>query len=264
MSKNHDDGVDPTEGILADLASLRASREAADTRRDADSTALSALDEIAEAAGRLREPRTEDVQDRDDHRDDTQDDDAHDEAPVRAPRSRRAPVRTQAPADRGLFFTAGAAEDAQDQTDDSDDSDDDDDEEHDGEDGTASTPVVDPRNPFSHSSAADASSYAPIAVPAGGGLLFQPPAADLAEKVEDSWYDDEDDHDDDDDRDGGSGDDHDADDHHADDHDSDDENSGRGGSSRDGDDHDGEGRSRSRRRRGSRRRAARAAPRACR
>ena len=257
MSKNHDDGVDPTEGILADLASLRASREAADTRRDADSTALSALDEIAEAAGRLREPRTEDVQDRDDHRDDTQDDDAHDEAPVRAPRSRRAPVRTQAPADRGLFFTAGAAEDAQDQTDDSDDSDDDHDEEHDGEDGTAATPVVDPRNPFSHSSAADASSYAPIAVPAGGGLLFQPPAADLAEKVEDSWYDDEDDHDDDDDRDGGSGDDHDADDHHADDHDSDDENSGRGGSSRDGDDHDGEGRSRSRRRRGGRGRRSR-------
>ena len=257
MPKNHDDGVDPTEGILADLASLRASREAADTRRDADSTALSALDEIAEAAGRLREPRTEDVQDRDDHRDDAQDDDAHDEAPVRAPRSRRAPVRTQAPADRGLFFTAGAAEDAQDQTDDSDDSDDDHDEEHDGEDGTAATPVVDPRNPFSHSSAADASSYAPIAVPAGGGLLFQPPAADLAEKVEDSWYDDEDDHDDDDDRDGGSGDDHDADDHHADDHDSDDENSGRGGSSRDGDDHDGEGRSRSRRRRGGRGRRSR-------
>ena len=251
MSKNHDDGVDPTEGILADLASLRASREAADARRDADSTTLSALDQIAEAAGRLREPRTEDVQDRNDQRDDSQDDDTHDEAPARAPRSRRAPARTQAPADRGLFFTAGPAQDADDQTDESDD---DHDEENDSEGGRAATPVVDPRNPFSHSSAADASSYAPIAVPAGGGLLFQPPAAELAEEVEDSWYDDEDDHDDDD-HDGGSDDD--TDDHDSDDHDSDEEASGRGSSSREGDDHEGEGRSRSRRRRGGRGRRSR-------
>ena len=40
MSNTHDDDLDPTEGILADLASLRASRDAADDSADADPDTL--------------------------------------------------------------------------------------------------------------------------------------------------------------------------------------------------------------------------------
>ena len=54
MATTHDDGMDPTEGILADLASLRASRDAADRAHEEDPDKLSVLDDIAEAAARLR------------------------------------------------------------------------------------------------------------------------------------------------------------------------------------------------------------------
>lgn len=103
MSNTHDDGVDPTEGILADLASLRASRDAADTPRDSDPSARSALDDIAEAAGRLREPREDAPVEE------------QDEAPAGYTRARRAQSRTQtpaaaqAPASGGLFFVADQA-----------------------------------------------------------------------------------------------------------------------------------------------------------
>jgi ribonuclease E len=260
MSKTHDDGVDPTEGILADLASLRASRDAADAPRDSDPTAQSALDDIAEAAGRLREPRDDaQVREQDSRDEDGSPQPAEDDAPAGYTRARRAQTRTrtpapaQAPAGGGLFFVADPAsqdhstqdhsaqhqssqdQSAQDHADSTEP-----DAATDEDDDAASTPVVDTRNPFSHSTSADPSSYAPIAAPAGGGLLFQPPEAELAEEIDDSWFaDDEDDSDDSYDEDGD---------------DSDDDRSDDRGSSRRG---DGDDRSRGRRRRGGRGRRSR-------
>ena len=240
MSNTHGDGVDPTEGILADLASLRASRDAADTPRDSDPSARSALDDIAEAAGRLREPREDAPVEE------------QDEAPAGYTRARRAQSRTQtpaaaqAPASGGLFFVADQASQDQSAQDHSGHDDSastastESDAATDEDDEATSTRAVDTRNPFSHSTSADPSSYAPIAAPAGGGLLFQPPEAELAEEIDDSWFaDDEDDSDDAYDEDGD---------------DSDDDRSDERGSSRR---EDGDDRSRSRRRRGGRGRRSR-------
>ncbi|GAA4506352.1 Rne/Rng family ribonuclease [Brevibacterium yomogidense] len=243
MATSHDDGMDPTEGILADLASLRASREAADRGHEDDPDKLSALDDIAEAAARLREGEPAA-----DHRDDRVDRDHQVGRDEQVNRDDRADgddrVDMARGTQRGLFF-APFAEDARNTNADPVDVDEDDADQDDSGSGSApSAPVVDPRNPFSHSSAATPDAYAPLPAPAGGGLLFQAPQEELAQPVDSEWFSDDD-----------GDDDHDADtdDDRDDEETSDDARSS--GSDDDGDDDD--GRSRSRRRRGGRGRRSR-------
>ena len=129
----------------------------------------------------------------------------------------------------------------------------------------SSSRAVDPRNPFSHSTDATTGAFAPVAAPAGGGLLFQPPQEDYAQPADPDWYADDDSDDD-------SDDDYDSDDRYDDqgqtDDDADCSTDDRGGSDRSdsddsgsddsgSDDGSGDGRGRSRRRRGGRGRRSR-------
>jgi len=257
MSNTHDDDLDPTAGILADLASLRASRDAADETADADPDTLSALDDIAAAAARLREDGDSDG----DSDEETGEDGRAEQAPTAAGASTSAPAaeadrRPRSPRStrssdslRGLVFESYSA----DQDGDGSDSDAASGERTDSADAAGDGPVtasapVDPRNPFSHSSGAPSEDFAPVAAPAGGGLLFQAPQEEYAQPADPEWFDDDsDDHDDADDR--YSSDDSDdrldSDDRYGSD------DRGDGGS--DG----GDGRGRSRRRRGGRGRRSR-------
>ncbi|GAA2088911.1 Rne/Rng family ribonuclease [Brevibacterium salitolerans] len=219
MSTSDDGRLDPTAGILADLESLRASRRQAEEGTGADSRpeAKALLDDIAEAAAHLR--------------DDSPQAPAEPEAqPAErpAPKSARASV-----ANRGLVFESYIA--------DTHDADEDDSaEEEPGTEETAPAPAVSVSNPFSHFADSGTGVFTPVAAPAGGGLLFQPPQEDLAQPVEPEWFDDEDDDYDDEEpaEDGGDG--------------SEDESAG--DDERSGDDED---RGRSRRRRGGRGRRSR-------
>src|SRR5699024_7062910 len=84
MTNTNDADLDPTADILAALASLRASRDAADESADADPDTLSALDDIAAAAARLREDGDSDGE--------TAEDDRAEQAPTAAGESTSAPV----------------------------------------------------------------------------------------------------------------------------------------------------------------------------
>ena len=195
MNHEPEDQQNPTEGILADLENLRAQSEAKRTEDDANSRddALAVLDEIAEKAESLRAGQS-DVAD-DDSADDS---DAAEEqsAPAAtrrkgsgAPKSARSAV-----ANRGLIFESYVGDSTEDDDDDSDGDDDD-------------TPAqqavtLDVRNPFSFGFNAareesDDEPLQPVSVPAGGGLLFQTPQAELGQQVDPDWTPDDDDDDDD-------------------------------------------------------------------
>ncbi|WP_420887810.1 Rne/Rng family ribonuclease [Brevibacterium luteolum] len=202
MQMNHEpeDQQNPTEGILADLENLRAQSEAKRTEDDASSRddALAVLDEIAEKAESLRAGQS-DAADDDDSADES---DAAEEQTAPAatrrkgsglPKSARSAV-----ANRGLIFESYVGDSTEDDDDDSDDDDDD-------------TPAqqavtLDVRNPFSFGFNAareetDDEPLQPVSVPAGGGLLFQTPQAELGQQVDPDWTPDDDDDDDDDDTD---------------------------------------------------------------
>ncbi|WP_406893549.1 Rne/Rng family ribonuclease [Brevibacterium luteolum] len=202
MQMNHEpeDQQNPTEGILADLENLRAQSEAKRTEDDAGSRddALAVLDEIAEKAESLRAGQS-DAADDDDSADES---DAAEEQTAPAatrrkgsglPKSARSAV-----ANRGLIFESYVGDSTEDDDDDSDDDDDD-------------TPAqqavtLDVRNPFSFGFNAareetDDEPLQPVSVPAGGGLLFQTPQAELGQQVDPDWTPDDDDDDDDDDTD---------------------------------------------------------------
>ncbi|SMY12824.1 Rne/Rng family ribonuclease [Brevibacterium jeotgali] len=264
MSNTHDDDLDPTEGILADLASLRASRDAADDSSDSDPDRLSALDEIAAAAARLREHEDDDAVP-----DDAEGGDGDRDAPAartaqtttasgQESRARSARSERSAGASSGLVFESYAS-----------DRDSDDEDSHsssaarsegvsrsgapsgagarDDSDGASPSPSVDPRNPFSHSSDAATGAFAPAAVPAGGGLLFQPPQEDFAQPADPDWYTDDD-----------SDDEYDSEDRYDDQESTDDDADSSSDSDSTGSDDDGgDGRGRSRRRRGGRGRRSR-------
>ena len=287
MSNTHDDDLDPTAGILADLASLRASRDAADDSSDADPDTLSALDEIAAAAARLREHEGDDADDLGPD-DDEGADGGHDVAAATTAeptttsgggrRSRTARSERSAESLRGLVFESYASDRDSDEDDAHSDSGSGThpgdgahasagsraDEEDDAT-SVSSSRAVDPRNPFSHSTDATTGAFAPVAAPAGGGLLFQPPQEDYAQPADPDWYADDDSDDD-------SDDDYDSDDRYDDqgqtDDDADSSTDDRGGSDRSdsddsgsddsgSDDGSGDGRGRSRRRRGGRGRRSR-------
>ncbi|MGO1764378.1 MAG: Rne/Rng family ribonuclease [Brevibacterium yomogidense] len=287
MSNTHDDDLDPTAGILADLASLRASRDAADDSSDADPDTLSALDEIAAAAARLREHEGDDADDLGPD-DDEGADGGHDVAAATTAeptttsgggsRSRTARSERSAESLRGLVFESYASDRDSDEDDAHSDSGSGThpgdgahasagsraDEEDDAT-SVSSSRAVDPRNPFSHSTDATTGAFAPVAAPAGGGLLFQPPQEDYAQPADPDWYADDDSDDD-------SDDDYDSDDRYDDqgqtDDDADSSPDDRGGSDRSdsddsgsddsgSDDGSGDGRGRSRRRRGGRGRRSR-------
>lgn len=200
MNHEPEDQQNPTEGILADLENLRAQSEAKRTEDDASSRddALAVLDEIAEKAESLRAGQS-DAADNDDSADES---DAAEEqtAPAAtrrkgsgAPKSARSAV-----ANCGLIFESYVGDSTEDDDDDSDDDDDD-------------TPAqqavtLDVRNPFSFGFNAareetDDEPLQPVSVPAGGGLLFQTPQAELGQQVDPDWTPDDDDDDDDDDTD---------------------------------------------------------------
>ena len=267
MSNTHDDDLDPTEGILADLASLRASRDAADDSSDSDPDRLSALDEIAAAAARLREHEDDDADDA--ASDGAEGGDGDHEAPAartaqqatasgRGPRTRSARSERSAGAPRGLVFESYASDRDSDDEDSSSYSDARSDsgtsaarsgaDAGDHSNGVSPSPSVDPRNPFSHSSDAATGAFAPVAVPAGGGLLFQPPQEDFAQPADPDWYTDDD-----------SDDEYDSEDRYDDQESTDDDadSSSDSDSSGGSDDGGGDGRGRSRRRRGGRGRRSR-------
>lgn len=200
MNHEPEDQQNPTEGILADLENLRAQSEAKRTEDDASSRddALAVLDEIAEKAESLRAGQS-DAADDDDSADES---DAAEEQTAPAatrrkgsglPKSARSAV-----ANRGLIFESYVGDSTEDDDDDSDDDDDD-------------TPAqqavtLDVRNPFSFGFNAareetDDEPLQPVSVPAGGGLLFQTPQAELGQQVDPDWTPDDDDDDDDDDTD---------------------------------------------------------------
>ncbi|MFL0577127.1 Rne/Rng family ribonuclease [Brevibacterium luteolum] len=200
MNHEPEDQQNPTEGILADLENLRAQSEAKRTEDDAGSRddALAVLDEIAEKAESLRAGQS-DAADDDDSADES---DAAEEQTAPAatrrkgsglPKSARSAV-----ANRGLIFESYVGDSTEDDDDDSDDDDDD-------------TPAqqavtLDVRNPFSFGFNAareetDDEPLQPVSVPAGGGLLFQTPQAELGQQVDPDWTPDDDDDDDDDDTD---------------------------------------------------------------
>lgn len=177
-STNDNGTSDATEGILADLADLQESANAArgaDT--PVDERVREELDSLADAAGSLREGS---------------DTDSDAEAPAR---SRRAPKKARdAVANRGLVFeefvreTSPGAEITADDAEDADDE---------SEAQPPQAPAFDPRNPFAAPAApqpAEPASRPAPAVPQHGGLIFQVPQAELAEVVvADDDYDDEDD-----------------------------------------------------------------------
>ncbi|QIN28614.1 Rne/Rng family ribonuclease [Brevibacterium luteolum] len=200
MNHEPEDQQNPTEGILADLENLRAQSEAKRTEDDASSRddALAVLDEIAEKAESLRAGQS-DAADDDDSADES---DAAEEQTAPAatrrkgsgiPKSARSAV-----ANRGLIFESYVGDSTEDDDDDSDDDDDD-------------TPAqqavtLDVRNPFSFGFNAareetDDEPLQPVSVPAGGGLLFQTPQAELGQQVDPDWTPGDDDDDDDDDTD---------------------------------------------------------------
>lgn len=200
MNHEPEDQQNPTEGILADLENLRAQSEAKRTEDDASSRddALAVLDEIAGKAESLRAGQS-DAADDDDSADES---DAAEEQTAPAatrrkgsglPKSARSAV-----ANRGLIFESYVGDSTEDDDDDSDDDDDD-------------TPAqqavtLDVRNPFSFGFNAAREETGdeplqPVSVPAGGGLLFQTPQAELGQQVDPDWTPDDDDDDDDDDAD---------------------------------------------------------------
>ncbi|GAA4283965.1 Rne/Rng family ribonuclease [Brevibacterium daeguense] len=192
MTNTPDDPQDPTAAILADLESLRASRERQQAERAVDEDVRAQLDSIAQAAESLREP-AESQQESPESRSA----EAGQEVDAPEPRAARSAV-----ANRGLIFEsaisrstrdreAGAAEDSRD------------DSQPMAARHEAPSPQVDPRNPFAfnrfRSAEEEPVAFAPAAIPAGGGLLFQPPQAELAEQVDPDWsaeddYDDEEDY----------------------------------------------------------------------
>ncbi|MFF8894490.1 MULTISPECIES: Rne/Rng family ribonuclease [Brevibacterium] len=178
-STNDNGTSDATEGILADLADLQESANAARSAdHQVDDKVREELDSLADAAGSLRENPDEDGEDS-------------------RPRSRRGPKRArEAVANRGLVFEEFVRE--TDRTG-SDGSESDTDAEEDAADAPArpQAPAFDPRNPFAAPAApqpAEPASRPAPAVPQHGGLIFQVPQAELAEVVTvDDDYDDEDD-----------------------------------------------------------------------
>ncbi len=177
-STNDNGTSDATEGILADLADLQESANAA---RGADSPVdervREELDSLADAAGSLRDGAENSGTDTDDDR----------------PRGRRAPKKARdAVANRGLVFEEFVRETSPEAA--ADDAEDADDE---SEPPQPQAPAFDPRNPFAAPAApqpAEPASRPAPAVPQHGGLIFQVPQAELAEVVvADDDYDDEDD-----------------------------------------------------------------------
>ncbi|GAA0034847.1 hypothetical protein JCM18882A_06900 [Brevibacterium metallidurans] len=177
-STNDNGTSDATEGILADLADLQESANAA---RGADSPVdervREELDSLADAAGSLRDGAENSGSDTDDDR----------------PRGRRAPKKARdAVANRGLVFEEFVRETSPEAA--ADDADTADDE---SEPQPPQAPAFDPRNPFAAPAApqpAEPASRPAPAVPQHGGLIFQVPQAELAEVVvADDDYDDEDD-----------------------------------------------------------------------
>lgn len=175
-STNDNGTSDATEGILADLADLQESANAArGADNPVDERVREELDSLADAAGSLRDGTENSGSDTDDDR----------------PRGRRAPKKARdAVANRGLVFeefvreTSPEADDAEDADDES-------------EPQPPQAPAFDPRNPFAAPAApqpAEPASRPAPAVPQHGGLIFQVPQAELAEVVvADDDYDDEDD-----------------------------------------------------------------------
>ncbi|WP_425286532.1 Rne/Rng family ribonuclease [Brevibacterium ammoniilyticum] len=179
-STNDNGTSDATEGILADLADLQESANAA---RGADSPVdervREELDSLADAAGSLRDGAENSGSDSDDDR----------------PRGRRAPKKARdAVANRGLVFEEFVRETSPEADTTADDAEDADDE---SEPPQPQAPAFDPRNPFAAPAApqpAEPASRPAPAVPQHGGLIFQVPQAELAEVVvADDDYDDEDD-----------------------------------------------------------------------
>ncbi|MCT1691886.1 Rne/Rng family ribonuclease [Brevibacterium sp. p3-SID960] len=200
MNHEPEDQQNPTEGILADLENLRAQSEDKRTDDDADSRgdAFAVLDEIAEKAESLRagEHSAEDAAEAA-----GADDDSAEERPSRSTRRRSAggpKSARSAVANRGLIFESYVGDSTDDEDDDSDD---------DSESQPAQQAVtIDVRNPFSFGFStqrdeSDDEPLQPVSVPAGGGLLFQTPQAELGQQVDPDWTPD-DDEDDDDDADG--------------------------------------------------------------
>ena len=196
MNHEPEDQQNPTEGILADLENLRAQSEAKRTDDDADSRgdAFAVLDEIAEKAESLRAGghSAEDAGQAAEA-----DDDSAEEKPSRSTRRRTAggpKSARSAVANRGLIFESYVGDSTDDEDDDSDD---------DADSQPAQQAVtIDVRNPFSFGFSAqreesDDEPLQPVSVPAGGGLLFQTPQAELGQQVDPDWTPDDDDDDDD-------------------------------------------------------------------
>ncbi|RBP64291.1 ribonuclease E [Brevibacterium sanguinis] len=184
MNDSPNDGTDPTEGILADLANLQEAAAASDRSQDRDVESIQErLERIAEAAESLREPERG-----------TEDDSEDRSTPSgNRPAPRKA---SSAVANRGLVFEQFVRDTADDDLEDDDPEDvDDDDVENDDSDDADETPTVafDPRNPFTVQPVQPPAPRPAAAVPPAGGLIFQVPKAELAEvvEVEDDDYDDD-------------------------------------------------------------------------
>ncbi|MFB9775669.1 Rne/Rng family ribonuclease [Brevibacterium otitidis] len=204
MNHEPEDQQNPTEGILADLENLRALSEAkrAENTPDSHDDAQAVLDKIAEKAESLRagghsaEDNSAEAAD--------SDDDSGQDKPSRSSRRRSAggpKSARSAVANRGLIFESYVGDSTEDEDDDSDD-------EADAQPAQQAV-TIDVRNPFSfgfstQQEESDDEPLQPVSVPAGGGLLFQTPQAELGQQVDPDWTpdDDEDDDDDSDDTDG--------------------------------------------------------------
>ncbi|WP_309131720.1 Rne/Rng family ribonuclease [Brevibacterium sp.] len=186
MSDSSNEGNDPTEGILADLANLQVAAAADDNSQDRDVESIQErLDRIAEAAQSLRESEPDE---------ESESDSADRGTGRRAPRKASSAV-----ANRGLVFEQfvreSAAEDSDSEDSDSEDVDSeevdpeddaaelDDEDSSDVEDHTTPAPAFDPRNPFAVAPAPAPAPRPAAPVPPAGGLIFQVPQAELAEVV---------------------------------------------------------------------------------
>ena len=256
MNDASNDGNEATEGILADLANLKQSVNAAGSSpEDVDDSVKEKLDNIAEAAESLRMPEASDETSDNDNEGEGNEGEGNSDPKRRAPKSARDAV-----ANRGLVFEQFVRDPADDpQRSDSDghgspqsrgiDAADDEPESND-EEPAAPVAAFDPRNPFAAPVAIPTPAQAPApprsapAAPHDGGLIFQVPKAELAQTVhiEDDTDDSSDGYDDF---------------HDSNDDDSNDDSRGHAKSDDDSDDHDSNDSGGRRRRRGGRGRRSR-------
>ncbi|WP_235936500.1 Rne/Rng family ribonuclease, partial [Brevibacterium rongguiense] len=166
---SQDRTTDPTAGILADLESLRASHQDADAQPRGGADSESVLDSIADAAAHLRAEPADSG-----------------EAPAQKAAKGGQRSARSAHSNRGRAFEDAIFSDSADDA---------------AEPADAGAPAQEPEAPaasapFSSGRMFSAQDepvpYAPVGAPAGGGLLFQAPQAELGQQVDPDWSDEDD------------------------------------------------------------------------